>query len=66
MKKVQQKNQKLFFDAQETLSLKEKEENETSGDISSEPIVSSSARTELILLEKGKAEPQHIPEDSSK
>uniref|UniRef100_A0A8C5RQK6 Protein AHNAK2 n=1 Tax=Laticauda laticaudata TaxID=8630 RepID=A0A8C5RQK6_LATLA len=43
-----------FFDAQETLPLKEKEENETSGDIPSEPIVSSSARTELILLEKGK------------
>ncbi|XP_025019708.1 protein AHNAK2 isoform X4 [Python bivittatus] len=55
-----------FFDAQETLSLKEKEENETSGDIPSEPIVSSSARTELILLEKGKAEPQCIPEGSSK
>ncbi|XP_070607394.1 protein AHNAK2 [Erythrolamprus reginae] len=55
-----------FFDAQETLSLKEKEENETSGDIPSEPIVSSSARTELILLEKGKAEPKHTPEDSSK
>lgn len=55
-----------FFDAQETLSLKEKEENETSGDMPSEPIVSSSARTELILLEKGKAEPKHTPEDSSK
>ncbi|XP_070798398.1 protein AHNAK2 isoform X2 [Pituophis catenifer annectens] len=55
-----------FFDAQETLSLKEKEENETSGDMSSEPIVSSSARTELILLEKGKAEPKQAPEDSSK
>ncbi|XP_063145104.1 protein AHNAK2 [Candoia aspera] len=54
-----------FFDAQETLSLKEKEENETSGDIPSEPIVSSSARTELILLEKGKGKPQPIPEDSS-
>ncbi|KAG8126552.1 hypothetical protein E2320_021669 [Naja naja] len=55
-----------FFDAQETLALKEKEENETSGDIPSEPIVSSSARTELILLEKGKAEPKHTPEDPSK
>ncbi|XP_026525892.1 protein AHNAK2-like [Notechis scutatus] len=55
-----------FFDAQETLPLKEKEENETSGDIPSEPIVSSSARTELILLEKGKAEPKHTPEDPSK
>lgn len=50
-----------FFDAQETLSLTEKEENETS-----EPIVSSSARTELILLEKGKAKPKYTPEDSSK
>ncbi|XP_013911823.1 PREDICTED: protein AHNAK2 [Thamnophis sirtalis] len=55
-----------FFDAQETLSFKEKEENETSGDIPSEPIVSSSARTELILLEKGKAEAKQTPEDSSK
>uniref|UniRef100_A0A2D4HUY6 Protein AHNAK2 n=2 Tax=Micrurus lemniscatus lemniscatus TaxID=129467 RepID=A0A2D4HUY6_MICLE len=55
-----------FFDAQETLPLKEKEENETSGDIPSEPIVSSSARTELILLEKGKAKPKHTPEDPSK
>ncbi|XP_039208454.1 protein AHNAK2 isoform X2 [Crotalus tigris] len=55
-----------FFDAQETLSLTEKEENETSGDTSSEPIVSSSARTELILLEKGKAKPKYAPEDSSK
>ncbi|XP_042316697.1 LOW QUALITY PROTEIN: protein AHNAK2-like [Sceloporus undulatus] len=59
-----------FFDAQETLppkeSITEKEGEETSGAIPSEPIVSSSARTELILLEKEKAASQSIPEEASK
>ncbi|KAH0620322.1 hypothetical protein JD844_020594 [Phrynosoma platyrhinos] len=59
-----------FFDAQETLppkeTITEKEGEETSEAISCEPIVSSSARTELILLEKEKAASQSIPEEASK
>uniref|UniRef100_A0A670I8V1 Protein AHNAK2 n=1 Tax=Podarcis muralis TaxID=64176 RepID=A0A670I8V1_PODMU len=51
-----------FFDAQESLppneTIAESETSETS------PIVSSSARTELILLEKGKAPPQSVPEEA--
>ncbi|XP_053115565.1 protein AHNAK2 isoform X2 [Hemicordylus capensis] len=57
-----------FFDAQETLPPKETtaDKGETSGTTPLEAIVSSSARTELILLEKGKAVPQSIPEESPK
>ncbi|XP_053217099.1 protein AHNAK2-like isoform X11 [Podarcis raffonei] len=51
-----------FFDAQESLppneTIAESETSETT------PIVSSSARTELILLEKGKAPPQSVPEEA--
>ncbi|XP_062823558.1 neuroblast differentiation-associated protein AHNAK [Anolis carolinensis] len=59
-----------FFDAQETLppkdTITEKEGGEISGALPCEPIVSSSARTELILLEKEKATLQSIPEEASK
>ncbi|KAJ7345236.1 hypothetical protein JRQ81_001186 [Phrynocephalus forsythii] len=58
-----------YFDAQETLPPQEiisERETETSGDGSSVPVVSSSARTELILLEKEKAGSQNIQGESSK
>ncbi|KAJ6657977.1 hypothetical protein lerEdw1_001636, partial [Lerista edwardsae] len=59
-----------FFDAQETLppkeTITEKEVCETSVTTRFGTIVSSSARTELILLEKGKVVSQSITEESSK
>ncbi|XP_015272139.1 PREDICTED: protein AHNAK2-like [Gekko japonicus] len=58
----------MFFDAQESLPPKEKvaETEEISGTAPLAAIVSSSARTELILLEKEKATSQSIPEEPSK
>ncbi|XP_050808425.1 protein AHNAK2 isoform X19 [Gopherus flavomarginatus] len=63
-----------FFDAEESLSPKEEtikgEENETTGTSSnvqvSGAIVTSSARTELILLEREKASQQSILEKTTK
>ncbi|TFK15997.1 uridine diphosphate glucose pyrophosphatase [Platysternon megacephalum] len=63
-----------FFDAEESLSPKEEtikgEENETTGTSSnvqvSGAIVTSSARTELILLERERASQQSIPEKTTK
>uniref|UniRef100_A0A8C8VE16 PDZ domain-containing protein n=1 Tax=Pelusios castaneus TaxID=367368 RepID=A0A8C8VE16_9SAUR len=62
-----------FFDAEESLSPKETmkdEENETRESTSnvqvSGAIVTSSARTELILLERERASQQNIPEDTTK
>ncbi|KAL8168883.1 UNVERIFIED_CONTAM: hypothetical protein K2H54_021778 [Gekko kuhli] len=58
----------MFFDAQESLPPKETaaETEEISGTTPLAAIVSSSARTELILLEKEKATSQSIPEEPSK
>ncbi|XP_044868805.1 protein AHNAK2-like [Mauremys mutica] len=63
-----------FFDAEESLSPKEEtikgEENETTGNSSnvhvSGAIVTSSARTELILLERERASQQSILEETTK
>uniref|UniRef100_A0A8C9G3E7 Uncharacterized protein n=1 Tax=Pavo cristatus TaxID=9049 RepID=A0A8C9G3E7_PAVCR len=63
----------VFFDAQESLSPKEiaesekQEIDETSSNIPvSQTIVTSSARTELILLEEEKASQPNIPGDATK
>lgn len=63
----------VFFDAQESLSPKEIIESEkqeidgTSSNIPvSQTIVTSSARTELILLEEEKASQPNIPGDTTK
>uniref|UniRef100_A0A803Y8M8 Uncharacterized protein n=1 Tax=Meleagris gallopavo TaxID=9103 RepID=A0A803Y8M8_MELGA len=63
----------VFFDAQESLSPKEIAESEkqeidgTSSNIPvSQTIVTSSARTELILLEEEKASQPNIPGDATK
>ncbi|POI30185.1 hypothetical protein CIB84_006065 [Bambusicola thoracicus] len=63
----------VFFDAQESLSPKEiaeGEKQETDGTSSNIPvsqtIVTSSARTELILLEEEKASQPNIPGDTNK
>ncbi|XP_019375439.1 PREDICTED: neuroblast differentiation-associated protein AHNAK-like [Gavialis gangeticus] len=56
-----------FFDAKESLSPKEDDETGTSSDVrDSRVIVTSSARTELILLEEERASQQNIPEAETK